>query len=486
MTTPVCARQRIRQLDRQSLSRKEISRRLGVSRTTVVGYANHGDCSPRPSNAVRPGRSLVDDGYAAIVDGWPAADLRMPVKQRHTATRVYERLVAECGFTGSYSSVRRWVKRWRQEHRAQSDGFAELEWAPGSAQVDFGQARAVVAGVERVVHFLAVSFPYSNMRWVAALPGETSECVCQGLPEVFERTGMTPRVVVFDNATGVGHRNSDGTAARTRLFSLFCAHYGFEPRFRDPYSGHGKGSVENAVGFAGRNLMVPMPSAESFRAPARVWLDAYERIAVPDHCRHGVPVREPFEAEKDRMPPLPGIGFDPCDWRSAKADKTGSVVIDANRYLAGPRWRSMRLQAGVRVFEIELRDPDGGHIVTLERVWGKSARTQMDPASLLAIIARKPRIWGESPIRNDFPGSVRSLLDRMGGRVRAGLLDDIRVVAAECGFAATVKAVETVIDAGRAIDRAAIATCARHVPEGKGSSGGQDLKHYDEYMEGRA
>lgn len=164
------------------------------------------------------------------MEGWPAADLRMPVKQRHTATRVYERLVAECG----YSSVQRWIKRWRQEHRAQSGGFADLEWAPGSAQVDFGQARAVVAGMERVVHFLAVSFPYSNMRWVVALPGETSECVCQGLLEVFERTGMAPGVVALDNATGVGHRNSDGTAARTRLFSLFCAHYGFEPRFRDP------------------------------------------------------------------------------------------------------------------------------------------------------------------------------------------------------------------------------------------------------------
>lgn len=74
----------------------------------------------------------------------------------------------------------------------------------------------------------------------------------------------------------------------------------------------------------------------------------------------------------------------------------------------------------------------------------------------------------------------------MDGRTRSGLLDDIRVVAAECGFAATVKAMETVIDAGRTIDRTAIATCARRVLEGKGSSGGQDLKHYDKYMGGRA
>ena len=64
----------------------------------------------------------------------------------------------------------------------ESDGFAELEWAPGSAQVDFGRVRAVIAGVERVARFLVVSFPYSNMRWVVALPGETSECsqVCRG------------------------------------------------------------------------------------------------------------------------------------------------------------------------------------------------------------------------------------------------------------------------------------------------------------------
>lgn len=73
----------------------------------------------------------------------------------------------------------------------------------GSAQIDFGQARALIAGEETTVHFLAVSFPYSNMRYVAALPGEDAECVCHGLSMVFERVGMAPRVLVFDNATGV-------------------------------------------------------------------------------------------------------------------------------------------------------------------------------------------------------------------------------------------------------------------------------------------
>lgn len=482
MTAPVCVRRRIRQLDRQGLSHRGISRKLGVSRTTVARYADHGDYSPKPFGSGHAGRSLVDAGYSAVVDGWPAADLRMPVKQRHTATRVYERLVAECGFTGSYSSVQRWVRRWRREHRMESDGFAELEWTPGSMQVDFGQAGAVIAGVERVARFLVASFPYSNMRRVVALPGETSECVCQGLLWIFERMGMAPRVAVFDNATGVGHRRPEGTAARTRLSSLFCAHHGFGPRFRDPYSGHEKGSVENAVGFAGRNLMVPMPSAGSFRASARVRLDACERVAGSDHCRHDVPVIELFEAEKDHMLPLPGVRFDPCDWRSVKTDKTGAATIDANRYPAGPKWRSMRLQAGARVFEIEPRGPDGETITTPERIWGHSAEPQADPASLLAIIARKPRIWGESPIGNDFPETVRALPDRMDARTRSDPLDDIRAVAADCGLAATVKAVETVTNAGRTVDRAAIGTCAKRILEGAGTEGGQDLKRYDKYM----
>lgn len=240
--------------------------------------------------------------------------------------------------------------------------------------------------------------------------------------------------------------------------------------------------MENAVGFVRRNLMVPMPSAESFQTLTRVWLDECERVAGSDHCRHDVPVIELFEAEKDHMRPLPGVRFDPCDWRSVKTDKTGAAAIDANRYPAGPKWRSMRLQAGVRVFEIGLRGPDGETITTPERIWGHSAKTRVDPASLLAIIARKPRIWGESPIRNDFPETVRALLDRMDARTRSNLLDDIRAVAADCGFAATVKAVETVINAGRTVDRAAIGTCAKRILEGAGTEGGQDLKRYDKYM----
>ena len=113
------------------------------------------------------------------------------------------------------------------------------------------------------------------------MPGETSECVCQGLLEVFERTGMTG-VVVFDNATGVGHRNADGTVTQTRLFSLFCAHYGFEPRFCNPYVFVKLKQSRMACRFSPKQRRVSGPIERKacrhclFFYPIRAWVRLYD------------------------------------------------------------------------------------------------------------------------------------------------------------------------------------------------------------------
>ena len=126
------------------MSHARIARELHVSRTTVVKYASREDFSPRPAG--RAGRTPVDSGYAEIVEGWLTADLRLPRKQRHTAMRVWQRLRDEHGFEGSYPSVQRWVKRWRERHRAESEGYARLAWAPGTAQAGFRPGARVDRG----------------------------------------------------------------------------------------------------------------------------------------------------------------------------------------------------------------------------------------------------------------------------------------------------------------------------------------------------
>lgn len=480
MTTPMCVQQRIRQLDRQGRTHAEIARGLGVSRTTVARYADREDWSPRPSDG-KAGRPSKMDAYAGVVDAWLREDQGRRPRQRHTAVRIHERLVAEYGFEGSYPCVQRWVKKWHEEHRAGQEGFAGLAWPPASAQVDFGQADAVIGGAERVVHFLVVTLPYSNMRYVVALPGEGAECVCAGLQQVFAHIGAVPTLLVFDNATGVGRRKPDGTVPVTRLFAMMTAHYGFEARFCNPRSGNGKGSVENAVGFVRRHLMVPVPSAESHRALGEAWLAQCDALADGMHYRKGRTLGELFETGLEHMLALPSTPFDPCDWRTLRAGRTGTVTVGRDRFLAGPGWHGMRLQVGVRAFQVGLRGPDGEPIRTFERPWGSGETTRIDPASLLALLARKPRSWPQSPVQERFPATLRGLLDHMAGADRRALMGDLHHVAAACGFDATMQAAGEIIAAGRLLERSGLETCARRIRQGA-ATGSVGLSGYDRFM----
>lgn len=142
MTVPVSVQQRIRVLDAHGMSWRSIAKEVGVAATRSRSTPGGRIALPDPERSVSPPSKL--DPFRATVDGWLQADRFMPRKQRHTAKRVYDRLVSEKGYEGSYSPVQRYVKRWREEHRLPSDGYLELKWHPGEAQVDFGMAQAVV------------------------------------------------------------------------------------------------------------------------------------------------------------------------------------------------------------------------------------------------------------------------------------------------------------------------------------------------------
>lgn len=121
MTVPTPIQQRIRVLDARGVSWRRIAKEVGVSRQTVRKYAQMEDCSPEPP--ARPAAVSKLDPYKPLIDKWLEADRFMPRRQRHTARRVYDRLVEEQGFDGSYQIVQRYVKRWRQEHRLPGDGY---------------------------------------------------------------------------------------------------------------------------------------------------------------------------------------------------------------------------------------------------------------------------------------------------------------------------------------------------------------------------
>ena len=175
----------IRRMDRDGATRADIARELHLSRNTVRKYADMEDMSPEPpAGQERP--HPATDGIAGWIDSILEADLAVPRKQRHAAKRIYDRAVAEKGYSGSCPSIRRYVSGWKRGHvQGPEDGFLELLWAPGTAQVDFGNFVATIGGVRVALKLLVASFPHSNARFCMALPCERAEVFCWGLRCIF-------------------------------------------------------------------------------------------------------------------------------------------------------------------------------------------------------------------------------------------------------------------------------------------------------------
>ena len=87
---------------------------------------------------VATSRTSIVTPYIDIITEWLEEDQKHWSKQHHTAKRIHERLQKEHGFTGSYDSVQKFVKKIRSD--IQTRGTQELVWEPGCAQADFGEA----------------------------------------------------------------------------------------------------------------------------------------------------------------------------------------------------------------------------------------------------------------------------------------------------------------------------------------------------------
>lgn len=305
----------IRDLSRKGYRISKISSLTGADRKTVRKYLEQDDFSPKPP--VTKSRASIVAPYLDKITEWLREDQNHWSKQHHTAKRIHERLQEEYGFTGSYDSVQKFVQKIRKD--IQTKGTQELVWGPGCAQADFGEAdfNEDTACVRR--KYLTVSFPYSNDSFSQVFRGETAECVCQGLLDIFNYIGGVPELLIFDNATGVGRRVMD-KVHETELFSRFRAHYGFRVRFCNPYAGYEKGNVENKVGTTRRNLFVPVPTYHDIEEYNRSLLGQHEKKAAEPHYKKGIVISRLFEEDQKHFLPLPAKPFNVCRYEFYKAD----------------------------------------------------------------------------------------------------------------------------------------------------------------------
>lgn len=215
--------------ENEEVSLREIARRTGHSFETVRKYAYQTDWSEDSLPDVEPLSYPVLGEFIPQIDEWLEADRKVPRKQRHTVKRIYDRLRDELGYRGSYSSVKKYVRKKKFVMKAQSAGYLPLDHPQACGQVDFGEFIYYDgAGEEQKGYALTVSFPYSNKGYTQAFPSQNQECLLEGMKRIFEHIGGVPPRLRFDNMTTAVAQVLKGTErVLTDGFTRFMLHYRF-------------------------------------------------------------------------------------------------------------------------------------------------------------------------------------------------------------------------------------------------------------------
>ena len=200
----------------------------------------------------------VMDPYRDIIMEWLEGDRTAPRKQRHTAKRVYDRLVEEYGFRGAESTVRRFVRLLRG---STPEAYVPLAADYGEqAQVDWARAMVKIGGASTVAYLFCLRMRASGVCFSWAFPTEKLEAFLAGHRLAFEWLGGVPAQCIYDNPkTAVVKILAGPYRQEHEYFSHLRAHYLFESCFCNPGRAHEKGAAENLVGYVRRNALVPVP-----------------------------------------------------------------------------------------------------------------------------------------------------------------------------------------------------------------------------------
>jgi transposase len=313
-------------------------------------------------------------------------DRQAPRKQRHTAKRIFDRLVDEHQFDGGYTIVKDAVRVWKQTSK---EVFLPLSHPMGEAQVDFGFAQVDLDGISEQVALFVMTLPYSDAVFMQAFPRECTESFQEGHRRAFEFFGGVPRRISYDNskiavAKFTGKRDRDLTSEFLRLQShhLFAHHFCLVRRPNE------KGHVERLLEFARSNFLVPVPKVDSLA-------ELNDQLA--ERCRKDLDRQlrgksgtkaQRLAEECSELLPLPKQAFDARRVTPAVANSESLVRFDTNSYSVPTKYAHRKITVVASVDDVRLVF-DHRLVARHPRHWGREQYI-FDPVHYLALLERKP------------------------------------------------------------------------------------------------
>ncbi len=387
--------EKIRRDRRQGVSIRELAEDHGVHRRTVRQAIT--DAVP-PVRKTPQRVAPVLGPWKEIIRGWLKDDLGMPRKQRHTARRVWERLVAEHGAEVAESTVRRYVGGVKAELASPPMVAVPQTHELGSeAEVDFGEFHVWLDGTWTRLWMFVMRLSASGKAFHAVFGNQCGESFYEGHNLAFAYFGGVPKTIRYDNLKPAVIKILLGRQRLENIkFIALRSHYGFDSFFCVPgvAGAHEKGGVEGEIGRFRRRYFVPVPKVAS--------LDELNRLVagadISDDTRviSGRPlidgrhltVGDHFTLEQPHLEVLINESFDVAVDLECRVDHKSRICVRQAYYSVPARLAGRKV--AVRLGASHLEILDGSKVVARhERSLHKSTET-LTLDHYLEILVRKP------------------------------------------------------------------------------------------------
>lgn len=381
---------------------RSIAVRLGIARQTVKKYCEGATHPEVRKEYQREADVVTDQVKQFILCCFQEDEDENLKKQKHTAKRIYDRLIKESGFHGSYSTVRRAVRDLKAERTVPPQSYVPLSYAPGDAvQIDWGEATIYLDGLKTKVYIFCGRLCYSCDIFVQVYRAANSETFLEAQQLMFDFFGGVPRRVIFDNAK-VAVKEGFGLYAKPQdKYLAFSAHYAFATDFCNPARGNEKSLVENLVGYSRRNFLVPVPRVADIEELNRMlWNNciSYRQNHKVENRQH--PVMYLYQEECRLLNPIPAYRYDTSKTVMAKVDDFSTVRFEKNNYSVPTR--CLRKEITVKGYANSICIlHDGNVIATYPRSYG-FGKTQYRLEHYIDLLERKPRsVFHAKPVKEN-------------------------------------------------------------------------------------
>ncbi|MGH4052528.1 MAG: IS21 family transposase [Clostridium sp.] len=377
----------------EGLSLREICRRTGFHFRTVKKYVDKENWS---QELVEPKQMESElDLLKPIINIWLENDLKIPRKQRHTAVRVFNRLMLE--YPGELLVKQRTVTRYvslkkKELYRQASDCSIYGSHPFGEAQLDFGEIHYYDKdGMFKKCYELVMSFPASNGAYIQLCRSQNQECLLESMQKIFEYMGGVPTRILFDNmSSAVTKILPEGKRKLVDQFSRFVLHHRFKASFCNPNSGNEKGNVEGKVGYARRNFMVPVPKIIDIDEYNKHLFKLCDEDMHREHYQKKGSINSLFYQDQQSFLELPKKKFKVCRLIKGKTDNYSFISFEKNKYSTSPKYTNCEVWIESTANYVRILDEKYLEIAKHERKYILMDSPVIDWLKYLPAIVKKP------------------------------------------------------------------------------------------------